>query len=305
MSRNVVDPGIGYRLVRAGEKVVVGTEYYATDEWFVVPEWSEVIGCPYDPDLLHPMRVPDNLSVGGPYVAIEVHRAALKEIDRLQWELRDARAKNPPKQQPEPEPEWFDLTPFDGHVLRANVDEGYYTLAGRNKWVEGVQWPEGTTVADAKSCRWDQFRCLLKDAPPELLKPAESPDDFVPQDRAPARPGIDERRWLYQGYQRLHASLLRWEDCHTTKGNFGARAVHGFEHPLTPGMRLELRCRRKDLPPIPEPKPSTQREVLLYWYDGNVVGRYADCQPTDQSFVPLILRDGKVFIETETREVVR
>lgn len=41
-------------------------------------------------------------------------------------------------------------------------------------------------------------------------------------------------------------------------------------------------CRRRDLPKI---EPKTKRvAVRLYWYDGNIVGRYDHSQPTDQSF---------------------
>jgi hypothetical protein len=41
-------------------------------------------------------------------------------------------------------------------------------------------------------------------------------------------------------------------------------------------------CRRCDLPKV---EPKTKRvAVRLYWYDGNIVGRYDHSQPTDQSF---------------------
>ncbi len=188
--------------------------------------------------------------------------------------------------QPEPEPEWFDLTPFDGHVLRTPID--HVSKGGRFSEVDGLS---GATVGFAKRNGYTQFRCLLKDAPPELLKPVESPDDWVDitethSDMNP-RVGVD---WFWNGRE---FECQQAHDANQTIGEF-------YE-----ATKWHHRCRRRDLPPIPEPKPSTQREVLLYWYDGNVVGRYADCQPTDQSFVPLILRDGKVFIETETREVVR
>lgn len=43
----------------------------------------------------------------------------------------------------------------------------------------------------------------------------------------------------------------------------------------------DVRCRRKDLPPLPSPK---RVPVRLYWYDGNIVGRYDHSQPTDPSF---------------------
>lgn len=71
--------------------------------------------------------------------------------------------------QQDPEPEWFDLTPFDGHVLRTPVD--HVSKCGRFAEVDGLS---GATVGFAKRQGYTQFRCLLKDAPPELVAMAKA-----------------------------------------------------------------------------------------------------------------------------------
>jgi len=84
-------------------------------------------------------------------------------------------------------------------------------------------------------------------------------------------------------------------------------------HWLADGQRV--RCRRRDLPqltPFPDQfaavttairaeKEATQPKrtpVRLYWYDGNIVGRYDHSPPTDQSFQELKF-DGSGFYVTE------
>lgn len=62
-----------------------------------------------------------------------------------------------------------------------------------------------------------------------------------------------------------------WEPCTTTIG-FSQAA-----YPLS-----KIRCLRKDLPVVKAHIP-----VSLYWYDGAIVGRYADSPVTDPSFVPI------------------
>lgn len=355
---NKVDPGKGYRLLLKGEPIPDDVTYYAKGKWEKMTTDTNVGVLWNDVDFF-PMRVPiepiDNTGIevttSGPYVAIEVHRAALAEIERLKaeldavkqpqwkrgipseeefaecwliyggcgdvpsskscevygpkesdeawWEDDDfyiALRIEPVKQSqpdPGPEPEWFDLTPFGEHVLRAITDQGHSCISVG--WVDPYWPPVTTTVKIAKSWGWEQFRCLLKDAPPELVamasKPAEDPDEWVTQDRVPYRKELDQCKW--DNFEEW----LSFQDVYPSYR-------HGFRG--VSGQTLQVRCRRRDLPPMPKkPKTETECEVSLYWYDGNVVGRYADCPPTDPSFVPLIVRDGKVFIETETREVVR
>jgi hypothetical protein len=76
-------------------------------------------------------------------------------------------------------------------------------------------------------------------------EPVESPDDWVVQDRVPVRIGIDEFAWFWHDKQslgpwRIASSAWAWDSYHR-HGQNGVNAT------------LHLRCRRKDLPPLPEP----------------------------------------------------
>lgn len=66
----------------------------------------------------------------------------------------------------------------------------------------------------------------------------ESPDDWVTQDRVPARPGIDER-----AYESPVNNYLCWQDSKCM--NWDRPVIHGAK---VNGDILLLRCRRKDLP---------------------------------------------------------
>lgn len=79
--------------------------------------------------------------------------------------------------QPEPQPEWFDLTPFGEHSLRKGID--LYEKNRDDVWLQ-IQVYEGATIDSMKSI-WghdQKFRCLLKDAPKELIKPV-SPSEYA------------------------------------------------------------------------------------------------------------------------------
>ena len=302
-----INPGEGWRLLVRGEVKQDGDEFFYDRDrkWHPVYYVGHVLR---SKEIIRRRIEPvDNTGVevhtGGPYVAIEVHRAALAEIERLKAELsthrdiwtlaRDIAAKERDAAEqevkrlkaeldavkhsrPSPEPEWFDLTPFGEHVLRRNIDWG--GCGDPAEW-RRPNWPPVTiTVDTAKSWGWEQFRCLLKDAPPELVAmakesqcihtfdcgsgdhsdacpasvPVESPDDWVTQDRVPARVGIDERRWIRKDVKTTIPDLANWKDCFEASACFRDKAVNGFEHPNEPGLFLELRCRRRDLPPLPQ-----------------------------------------------------
>lgn len=87
--------------------------------------------------------------------------------------------------------------------------------------------------------------------------------DWVTQDRVPARPGIDERAWLY------NTGLSSWEDANTLC--WGKMPMHG-EMGVAGGI-LQLRCLRKDLPPVPvvpKTEPATIKSALqqfVVWHD--------------------------------------
>jgi hypothetical protein len=138
--------------------------------------------------------------------------------------------------------QYVDLTSMDGHVLRSNVDEG--NEGSQLGWVSGIKWPEGTTVAVAKTWGWKEFRCRIEDAPTPS-PPVESPDDWVTQDRVPARPGIDQRAYLYD----YDPSSVSWDDASVIHWN--DKPMHGDRGSA---FTVQLRCRRRDLPPLPEPQ---------------------------------------------------
>jgi hypothetical protein len=48
------------------------------------------------------------------------------------------------------------------------------------------------------------------------------------------------------------------------------------------------------------PQESPKRvPVRLYWYDGNIVGRYAHIQPTDKSFHELLFDGNGFYVEVQ------
>lgn len=72
--------------------------------------------------------------------------------------------------QPEPEPKWFDLTAMDGHVLRDEID--WYEKDNDNVWLP-IRVYSGATIGSMKEIwgHFQQFRCLLKDAPKDRPEP--------------------------------------------------------------------------------------------------------------------------------------
>jgi hypothetical protein len=89
------------------------------------------------------------------------------------------------------------------------------------------------------------------------VKPVESPDDWVTQDRVPARPGIDERAYQYEGDSWV---LRGWADAANIAWPEMPR--HGtVRGPAT----VHLRCRRKDLPaPTPATRTITFCEYVVW-----------------------------------------
>lgn len=73
----------------------------------------------------------------------------------------------------------------------------------------------------------------------------ESPDDWVTQDRVPERVGIDQWRFVYG-----NSRPSEWETSNKSQTRYNS---HGD---VVNNCVCELRCRRKDLPPLPEPQHS-------------------------------------------------
>ena len=105
----------------------------------------------------------------------------------------------------------------------------------------------GTSIADTKA----PSRRAIPDA-----VSIESPEDWVVQDRVPARTGIDQAWWQYDNYDE-NIKKAFWP---VFEGSFASSRKHGYRD-NTSKMTLHVRCRRKDLPPIPEP-PKTNKVVL-------------------------------------------
>ena len=74
--------------------------------------------------------------------------------------------------------------------------------------------------------------------------------DWVTQDRVPARPRIDQCRWSSW-------TASEWEDVRE-----GVTRSHGDKSDGFVSATFEVRCLRKDLPPLP-PTVSTQLDCLL------------------------------------------
>lgn len=300
-----IDPGQGWRLLARGETQQDGDEFFydRDKKWHPVYCVGHVLR---SKEIIRRRIEPvDNIGVevttSGPYVAIEVHRAALAEIERLKAEL-DA-VKNP---QPSPEPEWFDLTSFGEHVLRKNTDWG--DCSDPADWIQ-PNWPPVTTTVDrAKSCGWNQFRCLLKDAPPELVakanKPAENAYGFCPICGAP---GVFRERRLKGNdrcsngheYWSKNAKLNRpaedpdeWvtitDENHVARRNIDHIRIHdgkvepvlGLTGMLRKNITNELICRRRDLPPMPDQKLKTEAVTfyeVMVWRDGTRKLEWNEC----------------------------
>lgn len=103
------------------------------------------------------------------------------------------------------------------------------------------------------------------------------PPKYVTQDRVPARPGLDQRRWV-----RDDTPLTGWADASVLRHTYGDKAVHGFVNPA--GGRLELRCLEKDLPPA---KPEWPK-----YYETLVPQSYAYLRSDKENTVVLVNLDG-------------
>ena len=161
-------------------------------------------------------------------------------------------------------------------TIDVNPGDGYRWL-GPEEFVEGTDevfrpdlnpmWIPPLTRAG--------YMCCDDDYPVRRrIEPVESPDDWVVQDRVPVRAG-DEIRWSNWTDKNLFYEV---REGHNLTDNHR----HGFVDPED-GLTLFVRCRRRDLPAA---KPK-RIPVRLYWYDGNIVGRYANAVPTDPSFVEI------------------
>lgn len=102
-------------------------------------------------------------------------------------------------------------------------------------------------------------------------EPMESPDDWVVQDRVPARAVIDERRFHEKDYRG------EWMPV----GKYSAGMENGKQYE---GAMIEVRCRRKDLPPIPEESKGHFENVLMNCDKcGEFRGHGHECEKTTRT----------------------
>jgi hypothetical protein len=99
----------------------------------------------------------------------------------------------------------------------------------------------------------------------------ESPDDWVTQDRVPDRPGIDQWRRVWP-----RTKPDDWQDSSHSSSTF---YKHGDTCRISKSV-FEVRCRRKDLPPLPQetPKPNYVR-LWTHRTSGTV------CTATDEKYL--------------------
>ena len=99
------------------------------------------------------------------------------------------------------------------------------------------------------SCRLYGWRKLTQAEAESRVKkpePVESPDDWVTQDRVDPRDGVDYVRW--SNFKEGHWVLA--------SGDW-VNEKHGYVD-KEDGSRLEVRCRRRDLPPMPQETPKRE-----------------------------------------------
>lgn len=101
---------------------------------------------------------------------------------------------------------------------------------------------------------------LTKEQAEALLLPKESPDDWVVQDRVPARAGIDQRAYYHSG-DGANISEYSWADAGDMAWH--SMPMHGHKHG---DIIVHLRCRRKDL-------PHDRTITITRWLCWNEVGK--------------------------------
>ena len=92
----------------------------------------------------------------------------------------------------------------------------------------------------------------LKGKETQNTTPVESPDDWVVQDRVPYRKEFDECRW---------DSDSPWMKYQSTPESYR----HGYESTGMMRKVLQVRCSRKDLPPLPSPLPPAKKIPVRLW----------------------------------------
>lgn len=143
------------------------------------------------------------------------------------------------------------------YIRRLSSTAFEYVYADRT---EGTRLEWGLGEADAiRIGAWKQVSQAEAESLVKKPSPVESPDDWVTQDRVGARPGIDERRFLYtaESYTGM------WQDV----GKYSSGMLHNSR---ADGDTVELRCRRRDLPPMPQETPKREYVRCFTTLEGTV-----------------------------------
>ena len=115
-------------------------------------------------------------------------------------------------------------------------ESGGWDDSANHGWVDD----EGDTLL--LRCRASQLPEVCSAEPQSV----EDPDEWVVQDRVPARPGVDERRYIWSD-----GGVGSWADCASM--NWSVPPAHGMKAPSC-SATVELRCRRSDLPKVEQPE---------------------------------------------------
>ncbi len=151
--------------------------------------------------------------------------------------------------------EWKHLPDCNGWHWKPEVFPQYWTIIGTNIFTEHgfIRVDSPTRLSIVRKCGIEDVQnhsglCrkrMLHEGRTELTKeqaealplPKESPDDWVIQDRVPARAGVDERRFTTPS-----GHVQSWGE---VKESWSAGMMHGEKKA---GEKIEVRCRRKYLP---------------------------------------------------------
>jgi hypothetical protein len=153
--------------------------------------------------------------------------------------------------------------PYKPKELVENVRSGAWKRLSQQEADEALHPPK-LIPADVVNALCSSIR---KETKAEVV---ESPDDWVPQDRVDYRTGIDQLRWVDSNGSPLKSNLGQWATLHN---DVSRKLAHGLEDGKD---RLEVRCRRKDLPVV-EAKTTATVTVYEVVY-GDDLGREVYCQ---------------------------
>ena len=175
--------------------------------------------------------------------------------------------------QPETFPQWYVSgcdEPWIAHAYLKRISCNTYERYRHNGEKDTNEIWGGPENGIVSGGYWKQVTQAEAESRIKKPEPVESPDDWVTQDRVPDRPGIDQWRWVYGG-----KSEGDWRD---TRSDSDIYLKHGYVDAAMD--RFEVRCRRKDLPSMPQetPKPSYVR-LWTHRTSGTV------CTATDEKYL--------------------